>query len=177
MTRPSSSHARGRLRRFCLLLLLLRDQRASSFSRRKNHSDAPSHCTAPAAAVDAVAADDGEDRSANAFPISCKKKPRRNSRRRLNSNSLSAEERERREIAFPPRAPFRFCLQYLMSDSAAVAGLIGSQPQLPIAYSEEGASREATAAEHGATPRGKSTSTQETVDSEDNASECRKNVI
>ena len=27
-----------------------------------------------AAAVDAVAADDGEDRSANAFPISCKKK-------------------------------------------------------------------------------------------------------
>ena len=75
LTRPSSSHARGRLRRFCLLRLLLRDQRASSFSRRKNHSAAPSHCTAPAAAaVDAVAADDGEDRSANAFPISCKKK-------------------------------------------------------------------------------------------------------
>ena len=80
-------------------------------------------------------------------------------------------------MAFPPRASFRFCLQYLMSDSAAVAGLIGSQPQLPIAYSKEGASREATAAEHGATPRGKSTSTQETVDSEDNASECRKNVV
>ena len=57
-----------------------------------------------------------------------KKKPRRNSRRRLNSNSLSAEERERREIAFPPRAPFRFCLQYLMSDSAAAAAVADWQP-------------------------------------------------
>ena len=56
-------------------------------------------------------------------------------------------------MAFPPRASFRFCRQYLMSDSAAAADW---QAQLPIAYSREGASREA-AAEHGAAPRGKST--------------------
>ena len=47
-----------------------------------------------------------------------------------------------------------------MSDSAAAADW---QAQLPIAYSREGASREASAAEHGAAPPGKSTSTQETA--------------
>ena len=73
------------------ILLFIFDPRtaASSFSRRKNYSDAP--VVAAAAAV----ADEGEKRFANAFPISCKKS--RVAQRRLNSNSLSWSELTLRE--------------------------------------------------------------------------------
>ena len=64
-----------------------------------------------------------------------------------------------------------------MSDSAAVAVADWQPAAVANCLFQRRGLEGAAAAEHGAAPRGKSTSTQETVDSEDNASECRKNVV
>ena len=88
-------------------------------------------------------------------------------------------------MAFSPRAPFRFCLQYLMSDSAAAAAAVADWQPAAVANclfrrrGLEGGHRRRTRrraareinfnTRNGCPPR--------PVDSEDNASECRKNVV